>query len=242
MTTRTRRKKTDPLPVLIPSAVQMLSDAFVEAARICERETGKKPELEALEHYILAALCGREAEVLSDLGEERVSECKLKTKKRTSSTGPCPGDVYAVPLLDGNMLGYVKIVKGRRPGEDLYVELLRMFSKKPLTAAGIKKRNPESFLTVCADWSPVLSGVWKKCGSLPFDEEAYQLPDFYGFTMTFFGNSRLYYISRGKANDPAAREEGVSREEAEAVGNPDGVFDHHRIAEWLYREFLTSQS
>jgi hypothetical protein len=239
MTTRRKRKTEEAETVICPAAVQVLTGAFLDAARIYERETGRGPAPEEMEILIRLALEGREEDVFSGMEGTAVSDCKLKTKKKTRTAGPKPGDVYAVPLLGGKVYGYVMIVKGTKPSDDLYLELLRLFSKKALTAAEMKKKKErEAFLTVCADWTPILSGMWKKVCSLPFDEKTYNLPDFYGYTVTFFGNSRLYYISRGKANDPDVREVGVTQEEAEAVRNPDGTHGAEQIADWLYQEFL----
>jgi hypothetical protein len=238
MTTRKKRKAEEAEMVICPAAVQALTEAFLDATRIYEQEAGRKPTLEEMEILVRLALEGREEDVFSGTEGATVSECKLKWKKKIRTAGPKPGDVYAVPLLDGKVYGYVMIVRGTEPADELYLELLRLFSKKALTAAELKKKEREAFLTVCADWTPILTRAWKKVCTLPFDEKTYNLPDFYGYTVTFFGNSRLYYISRGKANNPDAREVGVTKEEAEAVRNPDGTHSAEQIADWLYEEFL----
>jgi hypothetical protein len=133
------------------------------------------------------------------------------------------------------------IVRGSKPTEPVYLEYYSIFSKKRWTISEFKKKEKTVLWTACTEWSPILNGQWKKIGTVSFDEENYQLPDFYGYDETFFGNSKLYYISKGIANDRSARVYGVSKEEAEAVRNPDGIQTSARMEEWLYEAFLKTQ-
>lgn len=251
MTSRKKTESEQPL-VIADESIQTLIDAFNKVLEQYHWKEGRKPTLAEWEKLIVLAMEQGKDQIAEDLVEQQVSSCKLRKKKipkrkttsrrsRSVSDGYKPGDVYAIPIMD-KLYGYGKIVWGKQPGSELYIELYSTFSKKILKISEFEKREAEPFITCCVEWSPILSGQWKKIGTLPFDEENYQLPDFYGYIVTFFGNSRLYYISRGKANDPDAREYGVSETEAFLVRNPDGIFNHEKVVEWLYQEFLRVSS
>jgi len=251
----TTKKKTEPEQPLVISdeSVQTLIHAFNQVIEHYHWKAGRKPTLAEWEQLILLTMEQGKDEIADDLEGQQVSGCKLRKKKipkrkgssrnakSATSSGWQPGDVFAIPVMD-KLYGYGKIVRGSEPTGELYMEFYSVFSKKVLKAKEFQTNEAVPFLTLSVEWGPILSGQWKKVGTIPFDEETYQLPDFYGYTVTFFGNSRLYYISRGKANDPDAREYGVTELEAQATKNPDGTFDHEQVAEWLYQEFLRTSS
>jgi hypothetical protein len=212
---------------------EWLAETFLLLAAHFERWEGRKPTVAEVEKWIASALADREELIFSDATGVSVSECKLKTKKRPKKSMWKPGDVYAIPLPDKKGFGYAMVVKGDGPTDELYLEYYRLFTKKPLEIAEFKKRDKKVFFTACTEPAALAGERWKKIGRVPFDESSYQLPDFYGYDETFFGASRLWYISRGAANNPAARVYGVSQEEAEAVINPDGLFEAEKIEGWL---------
>jgi hypothetical protein len=219
---------------------QRLSETWVNLARSSVEKIGRKPTLEEWQGIIHTAFALAGERVSDELAGMQVTECKLKVKKtsKSKSNQIQPGDIVAIPLLDGKLTGYGMIVRGRKPDEPWYLEYYDLFSKKAMAMATFKKKEKNRLFTLCTEPASILNGSWKKVGSLPFDESGYQLPDFYGYDITFFGNSKLYYISRGIANEPEAREYGVSREEAEAVRNPDGIHSREQVETWLYEVFL----
>lgn len=223
---------------------QSLSEMFVTLANASIEKIGRKPTLEEWQGIIQTAFTLAGERVSDELTEVQVTDCKLKTKKAASSKSNQikPGDIVAIPFLDGKLTGYGMIVKGKNPDELWYLEYYDLFSKRPMTITTFKKKEKTCIFTLCTEPSAIINGSWKRIGSVPFDESSYQLPDFYGYDVTFFGNSKLYYISRGAANQPDAREYGVSQQEAEAVGNPDGIHTREQVESWLYEAFLkTSQ-
>lgn len=251
MTTRKKAELEQSL-VIADESIQTLIDAFNKVLEQYHWKEGRKPTLAEWEKLIVLAMEQGKDQMADDLDEQQVSSCKLRKKKipkrkttrrsrSSTSDGYKPGDLFAIPIID-KLYGYGKIVRGDQLGGELYVELYSIFSKRVLKIKEFEAKEAEPFLTCSIEWSPILSGQWKRVGTLPFDETNYQLPDFYGYVVTFFGNSRLYYISKGKANDPEAREYGVSEAEALSVRNPDGLFNHDQLVEWLYQEFLRVSS
>jgi hypothetical protein len=218
----------------------LLQKSYVEAAKLYQSLTGRVPALEEWEHIVALGFQGIEDKVIADLNGYQITEGKLKKKKVTKQLEWKPGDVVAIPLLEKKVYGYGMIVRGGKKDEDLYLEYYSLFSKKKWTLAEFKSKERTVLWTLCTDWAPLVEGAWKRVGHVAFDEKNYQMPDFYGFDETFFGNSKLYYISKGIANKRDARVYGVTREEAEAVKNPDGTHSGERIEEWLYEAFLST--
>ncbi|MBA4542622.1 hypothetical protein H1164_06865 [Thermoactinomyces daqus] len=218
-----------------------LQKSFLEAAKLYQSLTGRIPSLEEWERMIALGFQGMEEKVIADLTGYQITEGKLKKKKLTKQAEWRPGDVVAIPLLGKKVYGYGMIVRGGKQDEDLYLEYYSLFSKKKWTLTEFKNKEKTILWTLCTDRAPLATREWKRVGHVAFDEKSYQLPDFFGFDETFFGNSKLYYISKGIANNREARVYGVTREEAEAVKNPDGTQSAEQIEEWLYEAFLGMQ-
>ncbi|KPC74746.1 hypothetical protein ADL26_09950 [Thermoactinomyces vulgaris] len=222
---------------------QMLSETWVNLARTSVDQIGRTPTLEEWQGIMQVSLAIAGERASDELAGKQVTDCKIKVKKAPKSAKSDqiqPGDIVAIPLLDGKLTGYGMIVRGGKPDEPWYLEYYDLFSKRAMTLATFKKKEKKQIFTLCTEAAPILTGAWKRIGKMPFDEAAYQLPDFYGYDITFFGNSRLYYISRGAANSPDAREYGVSKEEAEAVRNPDGIHSRQQVESWLYEVFVSA--
>jgi hypothetical protein len=217
--------------------LDILIDAFRKVADNYQSDVGRKPTVLELERLIQLSLDYQE-DVVSSVEAFQISECRFKIKKAFKRIQWKPGDVFAIPLNKGEVYGYGMVVKGKKQIEDLYIEYYQLFTKKMLSITDFKKKEKPYLFTANTGFTYILSGLWKKIGTLPFDESRYRLPDFYGFDETFFSKEKIYYISKGVADDPDARIHNVSKEEAEAVKNPDGIIGTGIITEWLYEEYL----
>ncbi|SEN66050.1 immunity 26/phosphotriesterase HocA family protein [Lihuaxuella thermophila] len=220
--------------------LDILTDAFQQIANHYQTDVGRKPTILELEKLIELALEGQEG-YQADMGGFLISECKLKKKKKSKRIQWKPGDVFAIPLNEGEVYGYGMVVKGKSQTDDLYIEYYRLFTENVLSITEIKRKEKPYLFTANTGFTYILSGLWKKIGTLPFNEGEYQLPDFYGVDETPFSNKKVYYIVKGSSDDPDARVYGVSKAEAEAVKNPAGIIGTGIIAEWLYEEYIKTK-
>ncbi|SEN51819.1 Imm26 family immunity protein [Lihuaxuella thermophila] len=214
----------------------ILIDAFQELSNVYLEDAGRKPTSEELGKLIALALDSMNFECLSDMEGFTLSECKIK-KKKVKKIKYKPGDLFAIPLNDGEVYGYGMVCTGGKPMEDVYIEYYNIFTDNIISINQFKRLKKEVVFTLLSGVAGILDNEWKKIGSIPFDESKYQIPDFYDKM-----HGDVYYISKGAANNPDARIFPVTKEEALKVKNPDGLIGSGIIEEWLYEEYLKQKT
>src|SRR5262245_56015146 len=131
MPKRTAAKKspTDHTLLLDDRWYDAAYDALLQMARTSEREYGRKPTLEEFRRLLAVTLGANAKDYFADGDTTAVTEVIFKTKKKPRTQPYDEGDVFAIPLGDGQY-AFGRILRLKRNHGVIMIEIFREISKK----------------------------------------------------------------------------------------------------------------